>query len=216
MRCICALAMALFFAGCSNVTIDQMRLQESVIDRDTEAVVVLSRQHTAAFQTEASLVQCVGNELGGGSDSLSVVPQQAFLDSLYPWFEPRTAPLNLDRLKSMLDDPLLQSAMGKFDIRYIVWVEGSTETTESFGGMSCTLTPAGGGCLGLGMWQDEGSYEATIWDFKELHETGRISADSRGTSYMPAIIVPIPLLAMVQTDTCRGLGRQIQSFIVQG
>jgi hypothetical protein len=199
--------------GCSSVTLDQMRLTETSIDRENEAVVVLSRQHTATFQTEASLVRCVAGELGSGRNGFTVVPQQTFLDALYPWFEPRTAPLNLERLEALVVQDPLRRAVEQFNVRYIIWVEGSTETTESSGGMSCTITPYGGGCLGLGMWHDQGSYEATIWDFKQMQESGRISADSRGTSYMPAVIIPIPMLAMVQTDTCRGLGRQIQGFI---
>jgi len=202
--------------GCSSVTVDQMRLMDTDIDLLSDTVVVLGRQHSPAYEAEGDLVTCVADELRQGELGMAVVPDAAFVDALYPWFEPRTAPLSLARLEGLLEKDILQQAIEAFDVRYIIWIEGSTETTDSSGGMSCTFSPAGAGCLGLGMWEDEATYEASVWDFHELTESGRISVDSHGTSYLPAVIVPIPFLARVQTNSCRGLGRQIQSFIVEG
>ena len=192
--------------GCSSITVDQMRLTETDINLDTDTVVVLGRQHSPAYEAEGELVDCVASEISRGSMGMKIVPDMEFIDALYPWFEPRTAPLSLARLETLLEEDILQQAIEGFDIRYIIWIEGNTETTNSGGGMSCTISPAGAGCLGLGMWEDEGSYEASVWDFHKLTESGRISVDSHGTSYMPAVIVPIPLLARVQTNSCRGLG----------
>lgn len=202
--------------ACTSVTVDEMRLSETDIDLELDTVVVLGRQHSPAYESEESLVSCVASELRSGPLGLNVVPDQEFVDALYPWFEPRTAPLSLERLENLLDRQILQQAIDQFAVRYIVWIEGTTETTDSSGGMSCTISAAGGGCLGMGMWEDESTYEASVWDFHELQEAGRISVDSRGTSYMPAVIIPIPFLARVQTNSCRGLGQQIQSFIVEG
>lgn len=202
--------------GCSSVTIDQMRLANTSIDLESERVVVLGRQHSAAYEAEGDLVDCVASQLSFGAGGMQVIPQTEFVDSLYPWFEPRTAPLSLERFNLLLENGLLRDALEAYEIRYIIWIEGATERVDSSGGLSCSITAAGGGCLGMGIWEDESRYEASIWDFQGMQESGRISADSRGTSYMPAVIIPIPLLAMVQTDTCRGLGRQIQQFIVSG
>lgn len=204
-----------FLAGCSSVTVDQMRLTETNIDLDSDTVVVLGRQHSPAYEAEGDLVTCVARELGQGAMGIKVIPDAQFVDALYPWFEPRTAPLSLARLETLLEQQILQQAIDNFAIRYIIWIEGNTETTDSSGGLSCTISPAGGGCLGLGMWEDEATYEASVWDFHEMRESGRISVDSHGTSYLPAVIIPIPFLARVQTNSCKGLGKQIQSFIVQ-
>ncbi len=203
-------------AACSTVTVDQMRLTETNIDLGSDTVVVLGRQHSPAYEAEADLVTCVARELGQGAMGMEVIPDGQFVDALYPWFEPRTAPLSLARLETLLEQQILQKAIDDFEIRYIIWIEGNTETTDSSGGLSCTISPAGGGCLGLGMWEDEATYEASVWDFHAMTESGRISVDSHGTSYLPAVIIPIPFLARVQTNSCKGLGKQIQSFIVQG
>ncbi|MGK0440086.1 MAG: hypothetical protein ACJATK_003050, partial [Paracoccaceae bacterium] len=33
-----------------------------------------------------------------------------------------------------------------------------------------------------------------------------------GTSYMPAFVIPIPLLAQVEGDACQGMGNQLVRF----
>ena len=216
MKSFSTLISVFLLAGCTSVTVDEMRLASTDINLETDTVVVLGRQHSPAYEAEGNLVSCVASELRGGSNGVNVVPDAEFVDALYPWFEPRTAPLSLERLENLLERQILQQAIDHFAVRYIVWIEGATETTDSSGGLSCTISPAGGGCLGMGMWEDESTYEASIWDFQALEEAGRISVDSRGTSYVPAVIIPIPFLARVQTNSCRGLGQQIQSFIVEG
>jgi hypothetical protein len=216
IRSVALVSTLCLLVGCSSVTVDQMRLTETNINLDSDTVVVLGRQHSPAYEAEGDLVTCVANELSQGAMGMEVIPDGLFVDALYPWFEPRTAPLSLARLETLLEQQILQQAIDNFEIRYIIWIEGNTETTDSSGGLSCTISPAGGGCLGLGMWEDESTYEASVWDFHEMRESGRISVDSHGTSYLPAVIIPFPLLARVQTNSCKGLGKQIQSFIVQG
>ena len=60
--------------------------------------------------------------------------------------------------------------------------------------MTCGVGPTGAGCFGFGTWGTESEYEATIWNFGEGSEVGRMSAQTSGQSYMPAVVVPIPLL----------------------
>ena len=98
-------------------------------------------------------------------------------------------------------------------IHYIIWIDGHTETTNSAGSIGCSVGPGGAGCFGFGTWDKESAYEATIWDFDKSQIVGKISADASGTSYMPAIIVPIPLIARVQNGACEGLGTQLRKFL---
>ena len=102
--------------------------------------------------------------------------------------------------------------MSDLQIRYFVWVEGSTERTGSSGSITCSISPAGGGCFGFGTWEDTSDYETTIWDIETFSEVGRISTEAVGTSYLPAFVIPIPLLAQVQGDACNGMGKQLVKF----
>ena len=73
--------------------------------------------------------------------------------------------------------------------------------------------PGGGGCFGFGTWSSDANYEATIWAFSEHAEVGRISTTATGQSYMPAVVIPIPIIAPVQGTACDGIGDQLLQFL---
>jgi hypothetical protein len=190
-----------------------MRWQETSIDPTEDSIVILGRHHSPEFETEPELVSCIGSRLKSSMRGLNVIPESEFVDLLYPWFEPRTAPLNMDKFIQVLDEPLIKEELEKHRIRYMIWVEGATETVNQIGSMSCAIGPGGGGCFGFGSWENQSEYEASIWDFQNTREAGRISTDAQGTSYMPAIVIPIPIIARVQTNACEGMGAQISAFL---
>ncbi len=57
-----------------------------------EGVVIMARSYHLGNETEEKFINCVGSSLGRGSAGLRVVPTNEFVDALFPWFEPRTAP----------------------------------------------------------------------------------------------------------------------------
>jgi hypothetical protein len=83
------------------------------------------------------------------------------------------------------------------------------------GSLSCAAGPGGGGCFGFAWWQNDADYEAAIWDLDDYESAGTISADVSGTSFLPALVIPIPLIARTQTRACKGLAQQLRAFIVQ-
>ena len=207
---VCALISAL--SACTTINVDQVRLKQTAELRQGEAMVVLGRHQTAEIQTEASLVSCIGGRLARGTGDVRIIPEAEFVDTFYPWFEARTAPLHPKKLRKVLDQPQVAAKIKELNIRYFVWVEGSTERTGSAGSLTCSIGPGGGGCFGFGTWEDTSDYETTIWDLETFSEVGRISTEAVGTSYMPAFVIPIPLLAQVQGDSCQGMGNQLVRF----
>lgn len=211
-------ALALFaqlflFTGCTTITIDEYRTESAKVETG-ESVVLLGRRHSSDYETEPDLVECIGEVLQ--DVKIKVIPEQEFLDSLYPWFEPRTAPMSLRRLEKLLENQTIANRLAQYNISYLVWVDGQTETTRSTGSITCAITAGGGGCFGFGTWDDESDYEASIWDFETRNLLGKISADASGTSYMPAVVVPIPMIARVQASACAGLGQQLRSMLQSG
>jgi len=200
-------------SGCVNSTINQVK-QTGVAITDSESVVILARRHQNATETEASFTECIEQRLAKAQQQINVHPQSAFVDAMFPWFEPSTAPLDTESLPRLLANPGVRERISQTGVRYIVWLDGSTERVDSGGTMPCAASPAGGGCLGFGWWEDASDYEATIWDLKTASTTGMVSADVSGTSYMPALVVPIPLLARTQTAACKGLAKQLSQFLV--
>lgn len=212
--CLALLAM-MFLSNCTTTTIDQYRQGDTGIETH-ESVVILGRRQGAAYETRAEFVECVGDRMGNGRDGVNIVPEQQFVDALFPWFEPRTAPMRSDDLEQLMAQPLVPEKINEFGIRYIVWLDGETQRSNEMGSISCAVGPGGGGCFGFGSWEDDSSFEARIWDVSSRTAVGTISADASGQSYMPAVFVPIPLIARVEAKACSSLADQLKQFVQGG
>lgn len=200
-------------SGCTTVVIDEYRRSNGELAAG-DSVVILGRRHSSEYETEPDLIDCVGQTLHNPKTGVNIIPEQQFVDALYPWFEPRTAPMHIKSLSKLMDIPDVRDRMEKYGIKYIVWIDGNTETTSSAGSIGCSIGTAGAGCFGFGTWDKESDYEASVWDFRDQELSGKISADAQGTSYMPAIVIPIPLIARVQNNACKGMAAQLQEFLL--
>lgn len=199
-------------AGCSaTTTIDEYRPTGEAIELNAnEQVVILGRRDAGHYETDREFIGCVANKMRGAD--IGVLPEQEFIDAIYPWFEPRTAPKSLSRLKRLMRDASVKAEVDKRAVRYLVWLDGSTETLDSSGSMSCAVGPGGGGCFGFAQWDKVSVYEAIVWDLQYLTEKGRLRVDSEGTSYLIGAVAPIPFLSPVKDDACASLGNQLKSF----
>ncbi len=214
-RSVCAqLVIVGLIGGCKTTTIvDEYRAAATTI-APNEAIVVLGRRHEMDKDTERDFVRCVGESLAHSNTQLRVIPEKQFVDALYPWFEVSTAPMDVANLDRLIKNSAVATKFDEFQIRYFVWIDGFTETTSSAGSVSCAVGPGGGGCIGFKTWDDEANYEAAIWDLKDTALAGKINTETAGTSYLPAIIIPIPLLARVKATACNAMADQLRSFIV--
>jgi hypothetical protein len=204
--------LALVLAGCTTTEIDEFRQAPTSLSSDGK-IVILGRRHNNNYETEGSFIQCVANVVSSGSDGIKVVNEREFLDAMFPFFEPRTAPMRTAHLRQLMEIDIARQRLDEFGVEYIVWVDGFTQRGDSAGSISCTIGPGGGGCFGFGTWEDASNFEAEIWDLETQEIAGSISTDANGQSYMPALVVPIPLIARVEANACSGLGNQLKQFI---
>lgn len=211
-RFVFALTFLLVSAGCVKSSIEQIR-HSAVATRvaDTESVVILGRRQHNNHETENSFLDCVTDELDDGR--MNVLPEKTFQDQMFPWFEPRVAPLTTDSLPRLIAQDAVAQRLRQTGVRYIVWLDGSTQDGDNGGSLSCAAGPGGGGCLGFLWWEKQAAYEASIWDMQNSESVGKISVDASGTSYMPAVIVPIPLIARTQHAACVGVAQQVREFL---
>jgi|TARA_B100002051_G_scaffold159637_1_gene150902 hypothetical protein len=206
----CIIAAAII--SCTSTTVDEFRQGATSIESD-ESVVILGRRQASDFETKSDFVECVGERMSEGENAISVIPEREFIDAMFPWFEPRTAPLRAGDLEQLLAEDVVAQKMNEFGIKYMVWVEGFTETTGRTGSISCTIGPGGGGCFGFGTWEDDANFDARVWDVTSLQNVGTINTDATGQSYLPALVVPIPLIARVETNACDRLASQLKDFV---
>ncbi len=208
------LLLSLIAAGCVTSRVEDARENVTGLN-EGESVVIMAKSYHQGNETESGYISCIENALGRGSKGLRVVPRQEFVDSLFPWFEPRTAPAETKGLTKLMERPGIADIVKDLGVRYIVWLDGDTETVAQGGSLSCAAGPGGGGCFGFAWWQKDADYEASIWDLDGYENAGTVTADVSGTSFLPALVVPIPLIARTQAAACKGLAQQLKAFIVQ-
>ena len=200
-------------SGCGVTARMEPYKQTEAVLAEGEHVVVLARKHHASHEAEQGFVDCISDGLARGGDGLNVHDSTEFEDRLYPWFEPSMAPLSTDELSELLEKPDVLEQVESTGVRFLVWLDGSTDRIASGGGISCAAGVGGAGCMGLAWWEDDARYDATVWDIRELSSAGTIYADFRGRSVMPAIVIPIPLIARPRAAACRGLTDQLRQFL---
>lgn len=199
-------------SGCMTARVEESRQAPETKIQEGEAVVLLTRHQSNVRETEASFQECVIDELASGDHPLPTRSEQEFMDGLFPWFEPRLAPTAVEQLPKLLAQPGVAERIADTGVRYVIWLDGETQTVDGGGTISCDLL--GFGCVGFQWWQKDSTYEASIWDLKTASAAGIISTAVTGTSYMPALVVPIPIIARTKNAACEGLAKQLKEFLV--
>lgn len=212
LRAFALLSMALLY-GCVNATVDEMTFNAPTEGIGDASVVILGRRHAADYDTEFEFIECVGDYVRRGDKSLNIIGELEFINQMYPWFEPRTAPLYVQDLKRTIEVAAVQRKFEQMNLQYLIWIDGTTKETNSSGSMTCGVGPGGAGCFGFGTWGNESEYEASIWNFANYTEVGKMATETSGQSYMPAVVVPIPIIAPVQEAACESLGQQLLRYL---
>jgi hypothetical protein len=229
------LAASLGMSGCMTARIEEHRQAPTRIT-NAEAIVLLAKPQLEGVGTEDDFLDCLERELVGRKVSAEVdsaiesgkeiiVPtlknspfqiyaDRLFVDALYPWLEPSTAPANADGLGVLLGRAGVTERISEMGVRYIVWVDGTTRKTDGGGSIACAAGPGGAGCFGLGWWEKQSDYEATIWDLRDGIDVGSVTTDVSGTSVMIGAIAPIPIITPVQSTACDRLAGQLRTFLV--
>ncbi len=206
------LALLLLIQGCVTSTVDEVLYEGPKANLGDASVVIMGRRHASDYETEPDFIECVGDHIKSADKTINVMSELDFMNALYPWFEPRTAPLRPLDIERLIQVGPVKRKLEELKTEYMVWIDGETVRTEGSGSMTCGIGPGGAGCFGFGTWGNDANYEATIWDFTDRQEVGRMSTQASGQSYMPAVVVPIPIIAPVQGTACDGLGEQLLEF----
>lgn len=198
---------AVLLAGCMQARIEESREMPTRITK-TEGVVILAKPQVEGTGSEDGFMDCVGDELA----PIRVHGNDEFVDKLFPWFEPSTAPVRPEAISALLARPGVGEKVASTGVRYVVWLDGATRRTDGGGSLACGAGPGAAGCIGFGWWEKESAYEATIWDLQSAKTAGTVGTNVTGTSAIVGAIVPLPFIARVQGTACNRLGAQLRSF----
>ena len=201
-----------FISSCTTSRLEeQVNLPLNL--KEGESIAVISNSYHSGNQTEYDFIQCVNKSLSKKQDYFNLIQTEYFQNMLYPWLEPRTAPQTPEDLSEFLSRDLVRGTLETHNIKYLININGETKTNSSSGALSCAAGPGGGGCFGLAWWDDTSSYSASVWDIAQQSSVGSVSATVSGTSVIPALIIPIPIIARTKSSACDGLVKQLLSFL---
>ncbi|MEM9624094.1 MAG: hypothetical protein AAF993_20820, partial [Pseudomonadota bacterium] len=88
--------------GCVTATVEQIRETTTAMNEGDSIVVLGRRNRPSQAEAELDFIDCVSRKVAGGSNGVEVITEQEFVDAMFPWFEPRTAPLNTNELPELL------------------------------------------------------------------------------------------------------------------
>lgn len=211
--CSGAVGLCLLTAGCMQARVEESREMPTRI-ADGEAVVILAKPQIEGAGAEDEFMDCLGERLanGGGKNAIRVQANDEFVDSLFPWLEPGTAPTKPEYVSRLLERPGVSEKIAASGVRYLVWLDGATRKTDGGGSIACGAAPGAAGCLGFGWWEKESDYEAAIWDMKQGKSAGSVETNVTGTSAILGAVVPLPFIARVASTACNRLAGQLRSF----
>jgi hypothetical protein len=228
-RMSAVIGLASLGSACMTAKVDETRQVAAAVQKN-EAIVVLKKPQLEGTGTEEKFIDCLQEELGGalihpeegqsvraaksGNAPFSIYGEQEFTDALFPWFEPSTAPANAAGLRTLLARPGVSGRLRDIGVRYVVWVDGNTRKTDGGGSIACAAGPGGAGCIGLGWWEKQSDYVASVWDLESANEIGSVSTDVTGTSVLIGAVAPIPIITPVQSTACGRLADQLRSFLI--
>ena len=187
---------------------------ESADDDETaESLVLIRTSYLTGNRTEEDFVRCVSKKIRSGGKRPVIHAERQFIDDLYPWLEPRTMPRESADLGDFMARPGVADAIRRKGVRYLVWLSGQTLREGSGGGLSCAAGPGGAGCFGVAWWQNNSEYTASVWDINKLSDMGDMKAAARGTSVIPALVIPIPIISRTREKACGSIATQISDHL---
>lgn len=202
-----------FLGGCMQAQIQESRELQTAITKD-EAIVLLAKPEVEGSRTEEDFTDCVGADLARRGAGLTVRDNNEFVDKMFPWFEPSTAPTRPEALTALFERPQVKARLDETGVRYVVWLGGATRKTDGGGSIACGAGPGGAGCIGFGWWEKESDYQATIWDLRQSRSAGTVSTNVTGTSALVGAVVPLPFIARVQGTACDRMAEQLRTFLL--
>ncbi len=189
---------------------------DAFAEEEAESLVLLRTSYLAGNRTEEEFVRCVSKKIRSGKKRTHVIGERKFVDDLYPWLEPRTMPRESADLSEFMERPGVGEAIRRKRVRYMVWLSGQTMREGSGGSLSCAAGPGGAGCFGLAWWQNNSEYTASVWDISDGSDLGAMKANVRGTSVIPALVIPIPIIARTREKACDSLAGQLRDYLDLG
>jgi hypothetical protein len=198
--------------GCatSNIREDHEKSKE-IAPMQIAAVIPLG--HVAD-----DIADCVQQTIQGFCPTLKFVPAEEFVYTLYPWFEPGTAPASKEDVNALFNKRLVRQSIAKLGVRYVITVGGGTfqsapgGTFQHFSDWDLVT-----GITGVFYYTADRKTDiyATVCDLEEATLILKTESHKHAThKYLTWGIFPLYIKsAITETPACKEIGEEVAKQI---
>lgn len=191
---------------------------------NTERSVQSPRQGVAIFRSstfhfswyrdvepvEANLERCVTDAIGENFAGLQYIPRSQFCKVAFPNLPVESAPLQLESIRVLLEEPKFQKRLQSMNLRYIIYVGGKTETLAAdhwwVGGGGYMAATA----VGASWWEKESYVSALIFDLQNTGDSQTVEQTTAGTSWVGGLLpFAVGMPANTEDRACRNIGERV-------
>ena len=147
--------------------------------------------------------RCLGDRLD--STITPILDDRAARRRLYPWLEPGVAPDSAAAMIDFLGEPALRAALTEAGVRVVVLFAGGTAMKVDKGGILCGTV-----CFGVSWGTRSSSFSAVVFDLDQSKAAESMQAQRSADVYVPALVVPIPMIGATEGPACDELAERIR------
>src|SRR5688572_6609938 len=134
IRLSCACLGVVFASGCMQARIEESRELATPVAKG-ERVVILAKPQIEGAGAEDAFMDCVSDSMADGRHGIAVHDNNEFVDKMFPWFEPSTAPGKPEALSALLARPGVAERVTESGVRS----EEHTSELQSQSNLVCRL-----------------------------------------------------------------------------
>ena len=157
---------------------------------------------------DKEFAECVQEKLKEKLQYLKFIPEDKFREAMFPWFEPNTAPKEIEELSDLLSKALVRKRIESLGVELLVYVHGYSKMNDE-GAYNILLSMGYYGERETHIW-------TTVWDLKEIVRVGDTDISFKGSAGGGIFIVPpfvyiIP--AFTETSACGETAERISNCL---
>lgn len=173
----------------------------------SEAIVVVPEMSSWLYTDSAVAESCIGHRLAESSPPLEVIPIDRIRLEFFPWLEPAVVPKSREAMRQWLQNEEVQTQLRALGVRYFLEFLGGTKM-DTEGGMLCSY-----GCLGFIWGHRQSAFRAYLLDVRKNETWTEESVVRRGRVIVPALLLPVPLIAATKTAACEELAEKLRAAV---
>ena len=173
------------------------------------AIVVVPDLRTWSYTDSGKARSCIGGRLAAYSPPLELLPIDRIRMDFFPWLEPAVAPKSRDGMQRWLHEEAVQAQLRASGIRYFLEFRGGTKM-DMKGAILCPY-----GCLGFMWGSRQSSFSAYLVDVQISKALADETVVRRGRVFVPAFLLPVPLIAATKSAACQELAERIHAAVMR-